>query len=597
MAPTSNEQETPADWPKVALTRLASGGLFADGDWVETKDQDPNGRVRLVQIADIGDGEWLDRSDRSLTRARAEQLGTTFLHAGDVLVARMGVPLGRACQYPGSDDPAVTVVDATIIRTLPELVDPRWLMHALNSPTFRRAVSSRGKGSGRIRIPRTDLGGLELPLPPRALQGRIAQTVDRMLADNDVGRAECQQAVEKLRRYREEYLAAATVRGVVDAAEDPTREEDGADFLSEILRLRRERWEEGQSRLAEASARPLPTDWRDRYPTPAEPDLAGMPQLPSGWVWASLDMLGELVSGLARGRRSGDAPQTEVPYLRVANVQSGRLDLDELRTMPATTAEVERYALRQGDVVLTEGGDRDKLGRGWVWKDASRTVIHQNHVFRLRPATPSISSELVAHHANGFGRRWFADAAQQTTNLASISLSRLRTFPVPVAPRTVQSALVAAISGELNRIDGQLRGVERALSLADDQRARILDEAYHGSLVPSERGDSSASKVLEELDRMAAEASPNPGTVRGRRRKEHERGMKSLRQVLVEAKGWLPAQEAFRRCGAGTSSSTPRIEEIYAELRRIDALGELETRPIDDAAGRKTHDELRLRSV
>ena len=91
---------------------VAPDGLFTDGDWVETKDQDPNGTVRLIQLADIGDGNFLDKSARFLTRAKAHALNCTFLTKGDLLVARLAEPLGRCCIFPlDGDEEYVTVVD------------------------------------------------------------------------------------------------------------------------------------------------------------------------------------------------------------------------------------------------------------------------------------------------------------------------------------------------------------------------------------------------------------------------------------------------------------------------------------------------------
>src|SRR3989442_12279818 len=104
--------ELPEGWAAVELAEtIGASGLFRDGDWVESKDQDPEGDVRLIQLADVGDGEYRDRSTRFLTSAKAAELGCTYLEPGDILVARMPEPLGRACVFPGDLKPSVTCVD------------------------------------------------------------------------------------------------------------------------------------------------------------------------------------------------------------------------------------------------------------------------------------------------------------------------------------------------------------------------------------------------------------------------------------------------------------------------------------------------------
>jgi len=150
--------DLPVDWSLKTIEELVGvEGLFVDGDWVESKDQDPDGEVRLVQLADIGDGAFRHKSNRFLTKEKAKELGCTFLEQGDVLIARMPDPLGRACIYPGGPRPAVTAVDVAIVRAGGNAFNHRWLMHFVNAPAFRSAVASLQGGSTRKRISRGNL--------------------------------------------------------------------------------------------------------------------------------------------------------------------------------------------------------------------------------------------------------------------------------------------------------------------------------------------------------------------------------------------------------------------------------------------------------
>jgi type I restriction enzyme S subunit len=157
---------------------MESAEVFVDGDWVESKDQDPGGDVRLIQLADVGDGTYLDRSSRFLTGIKARHLKCTYLKKGDVLVARMPDPLGRACIFPGDSKPSVTVVDVCIIRSGKDF-DPRWLMYTLNTPSCRRQISGFATGTTRSRISRTNLGKIKIPNIPLTEQRRIAEVLDR----------------------------------------------------------------------------------------------------------------------------------------------------------------------------------------------------------------------------------------------------------------------------------------------------------------------------------------------------------------------------------------------------------------------------------
>src|ERR1035438_2753026 len=116
----------------------------------------------------------------------------------------------------------------------------------------------------------------------------------------------------------------------------------------------------------------------------------------------------------------------ELPYLRVANVLRGFLDLGEMKTIRVEKDRVAGYLLHAGDILFTEGGDRDKLGRGWIWEGQIKRCVHQNHVFRARPFDPLLASpKLVSYWGNTFGQRFFLKHGKQTTNLASINRSVL----------------------------------------------------------------------------------------------------------------------------------------------------------------------------
>ncbi|OYT90552.1 MAG: restriction endonuclease [Burkholderiales bacterium PBB3] len=167
-------------WPVVPLAKaLDSAHVFVDGDWVESKDQDPEGDVRLIQLADIGDGYYVDKSNRFLTSDAARRLKCTFLEAGDLLIARMPDPLGRACIFPGDSKRTVTVVDVCIIRPDSNTVYTPWLMHCINSPQSRNQIDEYTTGTTRQRISRGNLTKIKVALPPLEEQRCIAAILDQ----------------------------------------------------------------------------------------------------------------------------------------------------------------------------------------------------------------------------------------------------------------------------------------------------------------------------------------------------------------------------------------------------------------------------------
>lgn len=178
-------ETNPMGWDAKPLGELLEDAeVFTDGDWVESKDQDPDGEIRLIQLADVGDGRYINKSARFLTKETALRLRCTFIKQGDILLARMPDPLGRACIFPGDARECVTVVDVCVIRSRSGEPDPVWLMHCINSVSFRRLIAQQQTGTTRARISRGNLSRLLIISPPLALQrefSRLAQKVGQAL--------------------------------------------------------------------------------------------------------------------------------------------------------------------------------------------------------------------------------------------------------------------------------------------------------------------------------------------------------------------------------------------------------------------------------
>ena len=158
---------------------LGKNGIFRDGNWVESKDQDANGKIRLIQLADIGVGKFINKSSRYMNDQQARKLNCTFLEPGDILVARMPDPIGRACIFPENMQKCVTVVDICIIRVDPSFVDKNWLVHFINSQACNSQILKWITGTTRQRISRGNLSKIKIPLPPLAEQKRIAAILDK----------------------------------------------------------------------------------------------------------------------------------------------------------------------------------------------------------------------------------------------------------------------------------------------------------------------------------------------------------------------------------------------------------------------------------
>lgn len=239
----------------------------------------------------------------------------------------------------------------------------------------------------------------------------------------------------------------------------------------------------------------------------------------------ALGEIAHVVGGVTKdSKRQDDPALVEVPYLRVANVQRGFLDLREVSTIRVPPEKAAALELRVGDVLFNEGGDRDKLGRGWVWNGEIDGCIHQNHVFRAR-LVDGFEPRFVSWHGNTFGRRWFEEHGRQTTNLASLNLTTLKRFPVPVLPLDEQRQIVAEVERRLSLIDAIVEAIASAQRRSAALRRSILERAFRGELVPQDPSDEPASALLE---RIRAERAGSERPLRRRPGRSARRGSPTM---------------------------------------------------------------------
>lgn len=204
-------------------------------------------------------------------------------------------------------------------------------------------------------------------------------------------------------------------------------------------------------------------------------------KVPAHWTIPKLRHIASVQTGLALGKNPSGPDVISVPYLRVANVQDGYLKLDDVATVNILRGDLARYRLQANDVLMNEGGDNDKLGRGHIWRNEIANCVHQNHVFAIRPH--GVSSEwLNAYKGSVAAQSFFTFRSKQTTNLASISSSNLLDLPVPRPPEEEQAKILAHLGRAIVRIDALITKTERSIELLREHRTALITAAVTGKI-------------------------------------------------------------------------------------------------------------------
>jgi type I restriction enzyme, S subunit len=264
-------------------------------------------------------------------------------------------------------------------------------------------------------------------------------------------------------------------------------------------------------------------------------------------------------------RRTGRDALREVPYLRVANVQRGSLDLSEIKLIAASESEIEKLQLRKGDVLFNEGGDRDKLGRGCVWNSELPECIHQNHVFRARIHPERALPEWVSAFGNSQpAQNYFLASGRQTTNLASINMTVLGDLPIPTPPLSEQRLIVAKLEALQSRSRRARESLDAVPPLLEKLRQSILAAAFRGDLTKHWRAKHKDVEPATELLKR----------IRNERRKKWE----EAELAKMKPQGRAPADDRRRLIYQEQESvSSENLTQLpsgwcWANLREIAAL-------------------------
>lgn len=199
--------------------------------------------------------------------------------------------------------------------------------------------------------------------------------------------------------------------------------------------------------------------------------------------FAPLCTVADVVSGVAKGSDMTGKQTRIVPYIRVANVQDGFLNLSEIKEIKATERDIEKYVLQPGDILMTEGGDFDKLGRGAMWSGEVKECIHQNHIFRVRLSNAYEPKFFEYYLRSSKTKLYFLRCAKQTTNLASINMTQLKALPIPEEDRKKQEQFVAA----LELIERQIKTVKSKGEYLEQVFQALMQCAFNGELTAPER--------------------------------------------------------------------------------------------------------------
>lgn len=274
---------------------------------------------------------------------------------------------------------------------------------------------------------------LKTPVPPLAEQRRISDFLSQKESKVDALISNVQAQIEKLKAYKQSLITEVVTKGL-----DPNvpMKDSGVEWIGEI---------------------------------------------PVSWGIAKLQYCAKIRSGITLGKKYPDGAELiERPYLRVANVQNGGVVLDDLKTIEVSAEEDAQYRLSAGEVLMTEGGDRDKLGRGCVWLGQVEPCLHQNHIFALRTNKLLNPYFLSYVTTSKIGRVYFDITAIKTTNLACTNSSKVLAFKLPLPSAGEQQQMVDYLDRQVDKIDKLISAKQSKIEKLEQYKRSLIYEYVTG---------------------------------------------------------------------------------------------------------------------
>lgn len=463
--------ELPVGWE---WARLGSQVVESGAGWSPSCEPRPRegNEWGVLKVSAVSWGVYQSEENKALP-ANLDARPEHEVAEGDFLVSRANTAELVARSVVVEATPSRLMLSDKIVRLkLTDCCDRRYV-NLVNSAPLARQYYARvagGTSSSMKNVSREQILNLPIALPPLAEQHRIVAKVDELMAlcdrlearqtDAESAHARLVQALldsltqasdaddfaASWQRLAEHFHSLLTSESSIDALKQTLLQlavmgklvpqdlgDEPASELAERIRAAK------QSLLVESNARKQKELVADLLPTPPY-------EVPAGWEWQSIDDVLLVTGGVTLGRKLADRELVAKPYLRVANVQRGHLDLNEIKEIEVPEDEVEKYLLRNGDLLITEGGDWDKVGRTAIWCNELPECLHQNHVFRARAVTAEWESRWAELYLNSApARGYFAGSSKQTTNLASINMTQLRACAFPLPPLAEQHRIVAKV--------------------------------------------------------------------------------------------------------------------------------------------------------
>ncbi|UIP26004.1 restriction endonuclease subunit S [Acinetobacter towneri] len=422
----------PSHWTSIAIKFLAldKNSLFLDGDWIESKDISDSG-IRYITTGNVGTGFYKEQGSGFITEFTFKKLSCSEVYAGDILISRLNLPIGRACIVPDLNNRIVTSVDNVIFRP-DEEYHPKFLVYLFSSKEYFQNTENIARGATMQRISRGLLGNIRVVMPSKDEQTQIANFLDHETAKIDHLIEKQQQLIELLKEKRQAVISHAVTKGL-----DPNvpMKDSGVEWLGEV---------------------------------------------PEHWVIPRLKQLIKYGSSISYGIvQPGDALDEGIPFIQTTNISKGSFELQDFqKTSVAIESNYPRSRLEGGEVIL---GIRASIGAAFVVPMSFKGVNLSRGIARIIPNALLKSDFLVWYFkSNAVDQYW--GLSKQGSTFSEVSIETVRELSVVVPPIDEQEKISEFLSFELGKLERLISSAENQKLLLLERRTALISAAVTGKI-------------------------------------------------------------------------------------------------------------------
>lgn len=432
--------QIPDNWCWIQLNCIKKDkDSFFDGDWILSSDMDSDGDVRLLQLSDIGIGDFLDKSDKHISFSTYKKLNCTKLCAGDVMISRMAEPIARSCIVPEFSYTAITAVDVAIMRCNSAIIINRFLNYLCNTPWFTDLAFSRARGTTRVRITRANLGEMPLPLPPLSEQQRIVDRIESIFAKLDEAKEKAQAVV------------------------------DGFELRKSAI-------------LHKAFTGELTAKWREEHKIEID-----------DWKNYKIDECCKVGSGGTPSRKHPEYYEGRIPWIKTGEIDwNDILDAEE-KISDAAVQDSSAKIYEPGVVLVAMYGMGVTRGKAAILRVQAAT---NQAVCVLQPKNDLLNRYLFYYFMYNY---WNIREKSVGGNQLNLSATIIKNFDILIPSIDEQSEIIRILDGLLAKEKAAKEAAASILDQIDTMKKAVLARAFRGELGTNDPAEESAVELLKKM--------------------------------------------------------------------------------------------------